>query len=30
MPFLFIVLLSMAMLYIFPQIGLWLPNYLYR
>jgi TRAP-type mannitol/chloroaromatic compound transport system permease large subunit len=29
-PFLFIVVLSMAVLYIFPQIGLWLPNYLYR
>jgi tripartite ATP-independent transporter DctM subunit len=28
-PFLFIVLLSMVLLYVFPQIGLWLPNYLY-
>ena len=30
MPFLWIVLISMALLYIFPAIGLWLPNYLYR
>jgi TRAP-type mannitol/chloroaromatic compound transport system permease large subunit len=30
MPFMFIVLIAMAMLYIFPGIGLWLPNYLYR
>jgi tripartite ATP-independent transporter DctM subunit len=30
MPFLFIVLIAMAMLYIFPEIGLWLPNYIYR
>jgi tripartite ATP-independent transporter DctM subunit len=30
LPFLFIVLVSMIMLYTFPQIGLWLPNYLYR
>lgn len=30
MPYLFIVIISMAMLYAFPQIGLWLPNYLYR
>jgi tripartite ATP-independent transporter DctM subunit len=30
MPFLFIVLIAMALLYVFPQIGLWLPNYLYR
>jgi tripartite ATP-independent transporter DctM subunit len=30
LPFLIIVLVSMVMLYTFPQIGLWLPNYLYR
>ncbi len=30
MPFMWIVLISMALLYIFPAIGLWLPNYLYR
>jgi tripartite ATP-independent transporter DctM subunit len=30
MPYLFIVIISMVMLYSFPQIGLWLPNYLYR
>ena len=30
MPFLFIVLIAMALLYIFPEIGLWLPAYLYR
>jgi tripartite ATP-independent transporter DctM subunit len=30
MPFIGIVLLAMAMLYIFPGIGLWLPGYLYR
>ncbi len=30
LPYLFIVIISMAMLYAFPQIGLWLPNYLYR
>ncbi len=29
MPFIFIVLLAMVLLYTFPQIGLWLPNYLY-
>jgi TRAP-type mannitol/chloroaromatic compound transport system permease large subunit len=29
MPFLWIVLLAMVMLYAFPQIGLWLPKYLY-
>ncbi|MCG7394790.1 TRAP transporter large permease subunit [Microvirga sp. ACRRW] len=29
MPFLFLVLVAMAMFYIFPQLGLWLPNYLY-
>jgi tripartite ATP-independent transporter DctM subunit len=30
MPFLFIVIMAMALLYIFPEIGLWLPAYLYR
>jgi tripartite ATP-independent transporter DctM subunit len=30
MPFLFLVVVAMAMFYIFPGIGLWLPNYLYR
>jgi tripartite ATP-independent transporter DctM subunit len=30
MPFLMLVVVAMAMFYIFPQIGLWLPNYLYR
>ena len=30
LPYLFIVIISMVMLYSFPQIGLWLPNYLYR
>lgn len=29
MPFIFIVVGSMALLYTFPQIGLWLPNQLY-
>jgi TRAP-type mannitol/chloroaromatic compound transport system permease large subunit len=29
-PFLAIVMLSMVMLYIYPQIALWLPSYLYR
>jgi tripartite ATP-independent transporter DctM subunit len=29
LPFLFLVLVAMAMFYIFPQLGLWLPNYLY-
>ncbi len=29
MPFIFIVILSMVMLYTFPQIGLWLPEKLY-
>ncbi|WP_243374860.1 TRAP transporter large permease [Microvirga solisilvae] len=29
MPFLFLVIIAMAMFYIFPQLGLWLPNYLY-
>jgi len=30
MPYMLIVIICMAMLYTFPQIGLWLPNYLYR
>jgi tripartite ATP-independent transporter DctM subunit len=30
MPFLLLVGVSMAMFYIFPAIGLWLPGYLYR
>jgi len=30
LPYMLIVLISMAMLYTFPQIGLWLPNYIYR
>lgn len=30
MPFLFLVLVAMVMFYVFPQLGLWLPNYLYR
>jgi tripartite ATP-independent transporter DctM subunit len=29
MPFIFIVVFAMVLLYIFPGIGLWLPNYLY-
>ena len=29
MPFLFIVMFSMALYYTFPAIGLWLPNYMY-
>ncbi|HEY9215647.1 MAG TPA: TRAP transporter large permease subunit [Ancylobacter sp.] len=29
MPFIFIVVFAMALLYIFPGIALWLPNYLY-
>ncbi len=29
MPFIFIVVLAMVLLYTFPAIGLWLPNYLY-
>ncbi len=29
MPFIFIVILAMVLLYTFPAIGLWLPNYLY-
>jgi tripartite ATP-independent transporter DctM subunit len=30
MPFMYIVLVAMALLYIFPGIGLWLPSVLYR
>ena len=30
MPLMIIVIISMVMLYTFPQIGLWLPNYLYN
>lgn len=30
LPYLMIVIVSMIMLYTFPQIGLWLPNYLYQ
>lgn len=30
MPFMVIVLIAMTLFYIFPEIGLWLPNYLYR
>ncbi|MCB5177605.1 MULTISPECIES: TRAP transporter large permease [Microvirga] len=30
MPFLLLVIVTMAMFYAFPQIGLWLPEYLYR
>jgi TRAP-type mannitol/chloroaromatic compound transport system permease large subunit len=30
LPFMIIVIISMIMLYTFPQIGLWLPNQLYR
>jgi TRAP-type mannitol/chloroaromatic compound transport system permease large subunit len=29
MPFIFLVVLSMVMLYTFPQIGMWLPSVLY-
>jgi TRAP-type mannitol/chloroaromatic compound transport system permease large subunit len=30
LPFLLLVVVAMAMFYAFPQIGLWLPEYLYR
>jgi tripartite ATP-independent transporter DctM subunit len=30
MPFMLIVLVAMALLYVFPEIGLWLPSVLYR
>ena len=29
MPFMFIVIIAMALLYVFPEIGLWLPSVLY-
>jgi TRAP-type mannitol/chloroaromatic compound transport system permease large subunit len=29
-PFIFLVVITMVLFYTFPQIGLWLPNYLYR
>jgi tripartite ATP-independent transporter DctM subunit len=29
LPFVFLVFLSMALVYIFPELALWLPNYLY-
>ena len=29
MPFMFIVIIAMALLYIFPEIGMWLPSVLY-
>jgi len=29
MPFMYMVLVAMAMFYLFPQMGLWLPRYLY-
>jgi tripartite ATP-independent transporter DctM subunit len=29
MPFIFIVILAMVLLYVFPGIGMWLPSYLY-
>jgi TRAP-type mannitol/chloroaromatic compound transport system permease large subunit len=30
MPFIYLVVVAMVMFYTFPQIGLWLPNVLYR
>jgi TRAP-type mannitol/chloroaromatic compound transport system permease large subunit len=30
MPFLVLVIIAMAMLYVWPQIGLWLPSVLYN
>ncbi len=30
MPYMIIVIVSMIMLYTFPQIGLWLPNHVYK
>jgi TRAP-type mannitol/chloroaromatic compound transport system permease large subunit len=30
LPFMFLVIVSMIMLYTFPQIGLWLPTALYH
>jgi TRAP-type mannitol/chloroaromatic compound transport system permease large subunit len=29
MPFIFIVVFAMVLLYMFPSIGMWLPGYLY-
>jgi TRAP-type mannitol/chloroaromatic compound transport system permease large subunit len=29
MPFMFIVIVAMALLYVFPAIGMWLPSVLY-
>jgi tripartite ATP-independent transporter DctM subunit len=29
-PFMLIVVVAMVLLYVFPEIGLWLPNYIYR
>jgi TRAP-type mannitol/chloroaromatic compound transport system permease large subunit len=29
MPFLLLVIVAVAMFYIFPEVGLWLPRYLY-
>jgi TRAP-type mannitol/chloroaromatic compound transport system permease large subunit len=30
MPFIYLVVVAMVLFYTFPQIGLWLPNVLYR
>jgi TRAP-type mannitol/chloroaromatic compound transport system permease large subunit len=30
LPYMIIVIISMIMLYTFPQIGLWLPNTVYK
>jgi len=30
MPFMVIQIIALALLYMFPQIGLWLPNELYK
>ena len=29
LPFVFMVFMTMALVYIFPQLALWLPDYLY-
>ena len=29
MPFIFIVLVAMVLLYVFPEIGMWLPRQVY-
>jgi TRAP-type mannitol/chloroaromatic compound transport system permease large subunit len=29
MPFLYIVLMSMLVVYVFPQVAMWLPNAIY-